>query len=121
MGMIEPKTARQKANEKLASYIFSGEILSCQPREDNTTKPDDRFEKLLGHANWAKLPMAVRKRFGKKFKPGQSVAYQGVVTDMKMSGFGWLFAQALRIIGAPLPYERNSLQQPAVVIVTEPL
>ncbi len=83
------------------------------------TKRDTRFEKLLGRANWMKLPAPIRKRFGKRFKQGQSVAYQGVVTDMKMSRFGWAFAQAARIIGAPLPFEKNSVDQPAVVIVTE--
>ena len=82
-------------------------------------KPDTRFEKLLGRANWMRLPAPIRKRFGKRFKQGQSVAYQGVTTEMKMSRLGWAFAQAARAIGAPLPFERNSVNQAAVVIVTE--
>jgi len=90
-----------------------------QAPEAKTAKRDDRFEKLLGRANWMALPAPIRKRFGKRFKRGQSIAYQGVITDMKMSKLGWAFAQATRLIGAPLPFERHSVDQPAVVIVTE--
>ena len=81
--------------------------------------PDTRFEKLLGRASWMRLPAPIRKRFGKRFKQGQSFAYQGIVTEMKMSRLGWAFAQATRVIGAPLPFEKNSVNQAAVVIVTE--
>ena len=120
MGMIEQLTARHEGNKTIAPYIFSGEVLEAgQNAEHEITKPDDRFEKLLGHADWMRLPAPIRKRFGKRFKQGQSVAYQGVITDMKMNKFGWLFAQAARLIGAPLPYDKNSIDQPAVVIVTE--
>jgi len=101
-------------------YIFSGEIMDGNNASGHDSpRPDDRFEKLLGRVNWMKLPQAIRKRFGKRFQQGQSVAYQGVVTDMKMSGAGWMFAQAARLVGAPLPFERRSINQPAVVIVTE--
>ncbi len=120
MGMMEKLTAKQENVGNLVPYIFSGEILA---RDESTktelVKPDSRFEKLLGVTNWMKLPAPIRKRFGKKFIQGQSVAYQGIITDMKMSKFGWAFAQAARLIGAPLPFERNSINQPAVVIVTE--
>lgn len=120
MGMTEKLTARHERVGNVAPYIFSGEILGRDETfEIDLAKPDDRFEKLLGKASWLKLPAPIRKRFGKKFKQGQSVAYQGIVTDMKMSKFGWAFAQAARLIGAPLPFERNSINQPAVVIVTE--
>lgn len=83
------------------------------------SKPDPRFEKLLGRGDWMRLPAPIRKRFGKRFRQGQSVAYQGIITDMKMSRSGWAFAHAARLIGAPLPFEKNSVTQPAVVIVTE--
>lgn len=120
MGMMEQLTARHERVGNVMPYVFSGEILGCgETPETDLVKPDDRFEKLLGKPNWLKLPAPIRKRFGKKFKQGQSVAYQGIVTDMKMSKFGWAFAQAARLIGAPLPFEPNSVNQPAVVIVTE--
>jgi len=81
--------------------------------------PDDRFSKLVGAAQWAKLPAAVRKRFGKRMQGGTSVAYQGVVASMKMNLAGRVLANAARLIGAPLPYDMSSVGQPAVVTVTE--
>lgn len=81
--------------------------------------PDERFSKLVGPKAWARLPKAVRKRFGKRLQGGASVAYQGVVVSMEMTIAGRIFAHAARLIGAPLPYDQSSLGQPAVVTVTE--
>ena len=103
----------------LVPFIFDGEVLDQEEEVKTSKRPDDRFEKLLGRKDWLRLPAPIRKRFGKRFKQGQSVAYQGVVTAMKMSKAGWLLAQFVRIIGAPLPFDRKSVDQPAVVIVTE--
>jgi len=120
MGIMEQLTVRHDASKKLVPYIFSGEIIERgETCELVGNKPDERFKKLLGKEQWMRLPNAIRKRFGKRFKKGQSVAYQGIITDMQMSKLGWAFAQAARLIGAPLPFERNSIHQPAVVIVTE--
>lgn len=80
---------------------------------------DRRFRDLLGEAAWATLPAAVRRRFGKRLKGGASVVYQGRVTAMRMSFAGCLLAHFARLIGAPLPYDRTCLHQPAVVSVTE--
>ena len=80
---------------------------------------DDRFRNLLGPQAWALLPAAIRKRFGKRLKGGDSVAYQGVVTAMRMNLAGWVLAQAARLVSAPFPFDRSSLHQPAVVIITE--
>lgn len=79
---------------------------------------DGRFRNLLG-ADWAKLPAAIRKRFGKRLKGGDSIAYQGVVTDMRMSRAGYVLAQLARLVGAPLPFDMSSVDRPAVVVVTE--
>lgn len=81
--------------------------------------PDLRFRDLLGATDWARLPNAVRQRFGKRLNGGASVVYQGRVTTMRMNVAGWLLAQAARCIGAPLPYDRGCINQPAVVVVTE--
>lgn len=81
--------------------------------------PDHRFSNLLGPDNWVKLPPAIRRRFGKRVRGGASVAYQGVVTKMQMNWSGRLLAHALRLIGAPLPYDASCVGKPAVVIVTE--
>jgi Domain of unknown function (DUF4166) len=47
-----------------------------------------------------------------------SVTYKGEVVECRMSRWGWLLAQALRVIGAPLPLCRDTFV-PAVVTVTE--
>ncbi|MEM7216098.1 MAG: DUF4166 domain-containing protein [Pseudomonadota bacterium] len=80
---------------------------------------DDRFRKLLGDKEWDGLPAAIQKRFGKRFGPGQSVAYQGVVTRMWFSRAGRILAHLVRLVGGPLPYDTKSTGQPAVVCVTE--
>ncbi len=80
---------------------------------------DHRFSDLLGQENWLKLPAAIRRRFGKRVRGGESVAYQGIVTNMKMNWAGWALAQVTRLIGAPLPYDLSCVGKPAVVIVTE--
>lgn len=79
---------------------------------------DLRFARLLGPAQWAILPDAVRARFSKRYGPGQSVSYAGTITLCRMRPAGWLLAQACRLIGAPLPLERGA-GQAAVVTVTE--
>ncbi|MGJ8611871.1 MAG: DUF4166 domain-containing protein [Octadecabacter sp.] len=81
--------------------------------------PDDRFSNLVGRKAWLALPQAVRKRFGKRLNGGVSVAYQGRVVSMRMNLAGRILAHAARIIGAPLPYDLSSIDQPAVVTVTE--
>lgn len=80
---------------------------------------DNRFRALTGADSWQNLPQAIRRRFGKRVKGGDSVAYQGTVTEMQMNWAGWALAQSMRLIGAPLPFDQSSVGQPAVVVVTE--
>lgn len=79
---------------------------------------DLRFRRLLDPADWARLPAAVRARFSKRLRGGESVSYDGVITECAMSRAGRLLAQACRLIGAPLPLEATS-GLAAVVSVTE--
>lgn len=81
--------------------------------------PDHRFSNLLGDGGWMRLSPAIRRRFGKRVKGGDSVAYQGKVIAMQMNLAGKILAQAARLIGAPLPYDVSCVGQPAVVTVTE--
>lgn len=80
---------------------------------------DARFSDIIGQDKWMQLCPNIRKRFGKRVKGGDSISYQGVVTDMKMNWAGWVLAQAAKLIGAPLPYDLSSVGQPAIVVVTE--
>ena len=79
---------------------------------------DLRFRRLLGREAWDGLPKAVQRRFSKRLS-GQSVAlYRGRVVRAEFSSAGWLLAQLLRLIGAPLPLSRDT-DVPAVVSVGE--
>lgn len=80
---------------------------------------DRRFRDLLGDRAWSRLPSAIRRRFGKHLAVGSSVTYQGRVVAMRMSAVGWCVAQLVRLVGSPLPYDRSSDGQAAVVVVTE--
>ncbi len=62
--------------------------------------------------------MPVRARFSKRLKGGDSVVYVGAVAETRIAPVGWLFAQAARLIGGPLPlFDEAGI--PAVVTVTE--
>jgi hypothetical protein len=87
------------------------------------TQPDSalgdlRFRALLSDADWAALPIAIRRRFSKRLAGGNTVVYAGTVTETRMSRAGWWLAQAMRLVGAPLPLSRDR-DVPAVVTVTE--
>jgi Domain of unknown function (DUF4166) len=79
---------------------------------------DPRFRALLPEDRWLSLPLTIRSRFSKRLGNGASAVYAGGVLETWMSRAGWCLAQAARLIGAPLPLERNR-HVPAVVTVTE--
>ncbi len=81
--------------------------------------PDNRFRALVGAKRWKALPAAVRARFGKRLSGGESVVYRGQVIAMRMNVAGRILAHLARLVGGPLPYDMSSMNQPAVVSVTE--
>ena len=89
-------------------------------RADTDPAPlgDLRFRTLLGADRWAMLPAAVRARFSKRLTGSRVVTYVGEVVECRHSRLGWLLAQALRPLGAPLPLSGDTFV-PAVVSVTE--
>ena len=64
---------------------------------------DPRFRALLREEEWASLPPAIRRRFSKRLANGATAVYAGEVLETRMSIVGWLVAQALRLVGGPLP------------------
>lgn len=93
----------------------------CPPSPDANSRNDPadlRFRQLLGAQEWARLPDAVRHRFGKRLSAGQSANYAGQLLSCRMNVAGWILAQACRLIGAPLPLEREG-GGAAIVSVTE--
>ncbi|MBO6511562.1 MAG: DUF4166 domain-containing protein [Roseibium sp.] len=92
----------------------------CQRAPENVSGlADSRFRVLLGDDAWTTLPASVRRRFGKRLAGGASVVYQGTVVSMRMSFAGYVLAQLARLIGGPLPFDTTSVDQSAVVSVTE--
>src|SRR3954471_23642355 len=77
-----------------------------------------RFRPLIGEEGWARLPEAVRARFGRHLGEGRSILYAGEIVECRISRCGRLLAQLLRLVGAPLPLSRDTFV-PATVCVTE--
>ena len=79
---------------------------------------DLRFRALIPDADWASLPLPIRRRFSKRLAGGKTVVFVGEVIETQMSRAGWWLAQAARLIGGPLPLSREA-HAPSVVTVTE--
>lgn len=93
--------------------------MSNQRFKPDQKHPDHRFRALLGESAWRRLPSAIRARFGKRLRGGASVVYQGEVIAMRMNLAGRCLAHLARMVGGPLPYDLSSVDQPAIVAVTE--
>jgi hypothetical protein len=103
--------ARLKAYDRLTDQT------ARTPLESNELG-DLRFRALMSDADWAALPLPIRRRFSKRLAGGNTAVYVGAVLETQMSGVGWLLAQAARLIGGPLPVSRDA-HTPSVVTVTE--
>lgn len=79
---------------------------------------DLRFRALLPGKDWSNLPAEVRARFSKRLAGGRTAVYAGRMAVLNISRAGRMLAQALRLIGAPLPLTRD-VDVPSVVTVTE--
>ena len=79
---------------------------------------DHRFRALLSDEDWGRLPVAIWRRFSKRFEDGNTVVYVGEVDEASFSPIGWWLAQAARLIGGPLPTGHET-GVPMVVTVTE--
>jgi len=87
-------------------------------RAQSNLLSDLRFRTLIGDADWAALPSSIRRRFTQRLAGGNTIVYSGEVVETRLSRAGWWLGQALRLIGAPLPF-RTDVRVPSVVTVTE--
>jgi len=79
---------------------------------------DPRFRALLSDEDWGRLPLAIWRRFSKRFANGKTVVYVGEVDEASFSRAGWWLAQLARVIGGPLPTGAET-KVPMIVTVTE--
>jgi hypothetical protein len=94
----------------------------CHPADaaKKTEFVDPRFRALLSVQDWDLLPCAIRRRFSKRLAGGATAIYVGMIDSMRVSPSGRLLAQALRLVGAPLPLHLDT-NVPSIVSVTEDL
>ena len=79
---------------------------------------DLRFRTLISDKEWARLPVAIRRRFTQRLAGGNTIVYSGEVLETRLSRAGRWLAQAARLVGAPLPTSTDA-RVPSVVTVTE--
>jgi len=92
--------------------------LPATPAANTILLDDRRFHDLLPDEDWGRLPLAIWRRFSKRFADGETVVYVGEVDDACFSRAGWWLAQFARLIGGPLPTGTETGVQ-MVVTVTE--
>jgi hypothetical protein len=90
----------------------------ASPPSSDKLLDDHRFRALLSDDDWGRLPLAIWRRFSKRFADGKTVVYVGEVVEAEFSRAGWWLAQLARLIGGPLPTAADC-HVPAIVTVTE--
>ena len=92
--------------------------LPATPASNTILLDDRRFHDLLPDEEWGRLPLAIWRRFSKRFADGETVVYVGTIEEVRFSRTGWWLAQLARVIGGPLPLCTGT-GVPMVVTVTE--
>ena len=99
--------------------MFDETMLRPTPEQQRPMEACDlRFRALLPTEQWDALPVAVRRRFAKRLKGGDTVVYTGTVVEAHSSRIGWALAQICRLMGGPLPTAADT-GVASVVTVTE--
>jgi Domain of unknown function (DUF4166) len=88
------------------------------PLDGGNLLSDLRFRTLVSDKEWASLPPPIRRRFTQRLVGGNTIVYTGEVLETRLSRAGWWLAQAVRLIGAPLPTCTDA-RVPSIVTVTE--
>jgi hypothetical protein len=112
-----PRALAYPLGQALPAALPGGRLQreTCRP---GTPDGDRRYRDLMGERAWQALKPAVRRRFAKRLAFGQSVVYQGEITETRMNLAGRLLVQAARLIGSPLPLEPEARGEAAVVALT---
>jgi len=92
--------------------------LNLTPASNTILLDDRRFHNLLPDEDWGRLPLAIWRRFSKRFADGETVVYVGEVEEASFTPLGFWLGQLTRLIGGPLPTGTET-GVPMVVTVTE--
>ncbi len=76
------------------------------------------FADLMSSRDWAALPQVVQRRFTRSLKARECMVFHGVVRRTEHHWLGGVLAQLARLIGSPLPLERQR-NCASVVTVTQ--
>lgn len=104
----------------MVAYRFEDtEWNTGQDLKQSSPLGDLRFRRLFTNADWARLPIAVQTRFGRKVAIGDALIYRGRVEFNRVNKWGKLLNRALCLVGAPLPLDTQNAGAAAIVTVTE--
>src|ERR1700704_5001769 len=92
--------------------------LNLTPASNTTLLDGHRFHDLLPDEDWGRLPLAIWRRFSKRFADGETVVYVGEVEEASFTPLGFWLAQFARLVGGPLP-TGSETGVPMIVTVTE--
>ena len=67
--------------------------LKTAPASDTKLLDDHRFRALLSDEDWGRLPLAIWRRFSKRFEDGNTVAYVGHADEAASRRAGWWLPQ----------------------------
>lgn len=108
------------ASNALGPDLRGGPVVrAAPPAAPPTSLADLRFRALLPPGAWDTLPVATRRRFGRRLGPGEAIVYRGRTERTRMTVWGRTLATLARLVGAPLPLPGVAEGGAAVVTVTE--
>jgi len=101
-------------NDRTAQNLH---LKTChKPARLVTNEP--RFRQLLNDIDWARLPIAVKKRFSSKIDPSQPKVYRGHIMHTRMNWIGKLLSRCMLLLGGSLPLDSDNAGAAAVVTVS---
>ncbi len=102
------------------NFSHDRKFRNLEPADDGplSVAEEGPFRALLGEAAWARLAPAVRGRFATQPAIDRPQRFAGRYRVIQRSAIGWCFAQACKLVGAPLPVPAGR-NVPAVVTVAQ--
>lgn len=106
----------------MVAYRFENTEWDAGPKpalKQNQAIGDLRFRQLFNDAQWKRLPLPIRIRFGRRVGIGGALIYRGHVEHNDVNRWGRALNTVLKLVGAPLPLDTQNAGAAAIVTVTE--